>query len=169
MLSLGRVKQFAVPQLRPAALVRGYNFVMSQRVAQWLRRALIEKNTHLCGGERASRGVIEDGTYLFKRHARKPIYELRDERAVLEILEKCGYGHASTAENPRSADPIRVSLDRGASRPINHGENGSTFTPRPLTRKLRGAPDHARRLKVMNRHVPSSAGRAPVERTAQSL
>ena len=127
VFSLGRVKQLAVPQLRPAALVRGYNFVMRQRVPQWLRRALVEKYTHLCGSKRASRGVIEHGTHLFKCDAREPIDELRYEGAVLEILEKCGYGHPSTAENPRSADPIRVSLDRGASRPIDHGENGSTF------------------------------------------
>ena len=71
---------------------------MRQRVTQRLRRALIEKNTHLCGSKRASRGVIEHGTHLFKRHAGEPFDELRRKGAVLEVLEKRRHGYSGAAE-----------------------------------------------------------------------
>jgi hypothetical protein len=49
---------------------------MRQGVAQGLRGALIEKYTHLCGGKRAFRSVIEHRPRLVKRNARKPFHKL---------------------------------------------------------------------------------------------
>ena len=76
VLLLGRVQQLAVLQLRPAALIRGGNFVMRQCVTQGFGRALIEENTHLCGSKRTSSGVIEDGASLFQRDTREPFDKL---------------------------------------------------------------------------------------------
>ena len=101
---------------------------MRQGVTQGLGRALVERYAHLCGSKGASRSVIKYGSNLHERHAGEPFDELRNEGAVLEILEKRGNGHASATEYPRSADTLRVTLDHRARRPVNHGENGSTFT-----------------------------------------
>lgn len=124
---LGRVKQIAVIQLRPAALVGGGDFMVRQGVTPWLWRSLIEKYAHLYGSKGASRGVIKHGPDLLKRNTGKPIDELRYKGTVLKILEQCGYGHSSSAKYPSPADCFSVALDRGASRPVDHGENGSTF------------------------------------------
>ena len=98
-----------------------------QYVTQGFGRALIEENTHLCGSKRTSSGVIEYGTGLFQRNTRKPLDELRHEGTVLKILKKRGYRHAGAAKYPRATDTFRVSLNRRASGPIDHNENGSTF------------------------------------------
>jgi hypothetical protein len=101
--------------------------VTRQCVTQGFGRALIEENTHLCGSKRTSSGVIEDGTSLFQRDTREPFDKLGHQGTVLKILKERGYRHAGTAKYPGSADTFRVSLNRGASGPIDHGENGSTF------------------------------------------
>ena len=53
-----RVKQLAVAQLRPAALVRGGDFVLRQELTQRSGGSLIEQNAHLRWGESTSRSMI---------------------------------------------------------------------------------------------------------------
>ena len=55
----------------------------------------------------------------------KPLYKLGNLRAVLEVLKQRGYGHTRAAEHPGSADPLGVSFNGGAGRPIDHETNRS--------------------------------------------
>ena len=48
--------------------------------------------------------MFEDGANLFQRDAGKPLHELGNLSAVLEVLEQRGNGHARAAEHPSSAD-----------------------------------------------------------------
>ena len=65
---------------------------------------MIEQDTHLCGSEGAACDVIEHGTNLVKRDARKPFDELRHGSAILEILEQRGHRHARATKYPSAAD-----------------------------------------------------------------
>src|SRR2546423_11267307 len=54
---------------------------------------------------------------------RKPLDELVDRSAILQILEKGGNGHPGTAEHPRPADNLGPLLDRSAPLPCLHADN----------------------------------------------
>ncbi len=69
---------------------------------------------HSGSGQAAARCVFEHGTRLLQGHAGKPLDELRDLGAILEILEKRRDGHSRTAEHPRTAYALGVSFDSGA-------------------------------------------------------
>lgn len=84
--------------------------------------------------------MFQYGADLFRRDAGEPLHELVDPRAVLKILEQRGDGHTRTTEHPSSTDPLGVPFDGGASRPVDHGTNGSTATRyRPTLRTYSGA------------------------------
>ena len=108
--SLCSTEESAILQLHPTPLVGRRDLVVRQEVPQRHRRALIEKDAHLRGCERAARGVLEHRTNLLDRHAGEPLGELVDGRAVLEILEQRGEGNARAAEQPGAADAIRVAF-----------------------------------------------------------
>ena len=72
--------------------------------------------------------MFEDGANLFQRDAGKPLHELDNLRAVLEVLEQRGNGHAHATEYPGSADPLGLPFNGGASRPIDQETNRSTAT-----------------------------------------
>lgn len=93
-------------------------------------RALVKQYAHyfLSGSQRTSRCVFEHGANLFQRDAGKPLHELSNLRAVLEVLEQRGNGYARVAEHPSSADPLVVTFNSGAGRPIDHETNRSTAT-----------------------------------------
>jgi hypothetical protein len=50
----------------------------------------------------------------------KPLEELFQPRAGLEILEQRRDGHTRAAEYPGAAYPVREALDSGALRPVQH-------------------------------------------------
>lgn len=64
--------------------------------------------------------MFENGASLFGRYAGKPLHELGNLRAILEVLEQRGDGYARTVEHPGSADTPRIPFDSGASRPVDH-------------------------------------------------
>ena len=141
---LRRVKQLPVFQLRPTPFEGGGNFVLRQRVTQRFRSALIEQYAHLCRGKRTACGVIEYGTNLLQSDTRKPFHELRHQRAVFKIFKQGRHRHARTPEYPRSADAFWVPFNGWARRPIDHDENGTTTTPRPLSLSAVAALSRAR-------------------------
>ena len=103
--------------------------MLAQRFPQGNGRALVKQYAHYSSGsQRTSRRVFEHGANLFQRDAGKPPHELGNLRAVLEVLEQRGNGHARAAEYPGSADPLGVPFDGWASRPIDHETNRSTAT-----------------------------------------
>jgi hypothetical protein len=94
---------------------------------------LIEQYSHLCRGECAACGMIDYRSNLLQGDPGEPFNKLRNQRAILEILEEGRHWHARPAEYPRAADTFWVPFDGGAGRPIDHAENGTTTTPRRLT------------------------------------
>jgi hypothetical protein len=68
--------------------------------------------------------VFEHGADLFV-HDASPLYELRNLRTILEVLEQCGHGYARTAEHPGSTYTLWIPLTSGASRPVDHGPHDS--------------------------------------------
>ena len=95
-------------------------FVVVQGTTKRDRSALIEQNTHLGRGQRASGRMLENRANLLKRNTRKPFDELRYQGTVFEVLKQGGNGHASSAENPSPAHAFRIPLDGGTRGPINH-------------------------------------------------
>ena len=51
-----------------------------KKPAQRYRRALIKKNAHSSGCQGTTRGVLEHGTDLLERNARKQLHEFRDRQ-----------------------------------------------------------------------------------------
>lgn len=64
--------------------------------------------------------MLQYGLDLLARYARKPIEELGDGGAVLEIIEERAHGHASAAKYPRPACNPRGLFDHSAIPPIQH-------------------------------------------------
>ena len=119
-VALGSVKQFAVLQLRPTAFVCSGYFVRHEGLPQRDRSALVKQYSHLSRGQGASRGMFQNGANLVERDTRKPLHELRDQRTVFKVLEQRCDRHAGSTEYPGSAHPLRIPLNRGAGRPVNH-------------------------------------------------
>ena len=65
--------------------------------------------------------MLENGFDLFATHTWKPLEEIVDAGAILEIREQCLNRHARALEHPRAADLLRGSLDSRAVVPIKHG------------------------------------------------
>ena len=99
--------------------------------------------------------MLQDSANLLDGDAWKPLHELRDLSAILEILEQCGDRHPSTSEYPGTADAIRMTLDRRAARPIDHRENPSTEVLRRPT-----APGPGHRLQELFQQTARLALRA---------
>ena len=115
-----RGNEFPILKLRPALFVRGCHFMTCQRVAQWRRGALIEKNLHSDGFEGAASGVHENGSRLLHGDARKPFDKVVYRCIVFKILEQRRDRHARATKHPSAADTGRVSLDNRAGGPVNH-------------------------------------------------
>lgn len=80
--------------------------------------------------------MFEDGANLFRRDAREPLDELSGTRAIFEVLEKRGDGHARAAKYPGSPDPLGIPFDSGASGPVDHATNGSIASLVPTNAKV---------------------------------
>lgn len=107
---LSGVEQFTVRQLRPTALICGYDFVVRQMVPQGRRCVLIEEDAHLGRRERAARCMFKHSAHLRKRDSGEPFDEPTDRCAVLEILEKSRDGNARSSEYPRATDALGITL-----------------------------------------------------------
>lgn len=99
--------------------------MLAQRSSQGNGRALIKEYPHSGGDLRAFRRVFEYGADLIQTNAGEPLDKLGGLGAVFEVLEQRGDGYARATKHPGSADPFGVSLDNGASGPVDHVLNGS--------------------------------------------
>jgi len=72
--------------------------------------------------------MLQYGANLFNSNAGKPLNELRYECAVFEVLEERCDRHPSAAKHPSSTHALRIALDSGACRPINHEVDDTTGT-----------------------------------------
>ena len=113
----GRAQQFCILQCGPPAFERCLDRVRAQGLTQRHRRALVEQNAQLDGGDGTTRGMRQDAPHLIERHAGKPLDEFVDWDIVLEIFKEGGNGHARPAEQPRSAVSLRILLDGIAGGP----------------------------------------------------
>ena len=139
--------------------------MLAQRFPQGNGRALVEQDTHSSGSQRTPRCMFEHGANLFRRDAGKPLHELGNLRAILEVFEQRGNGHARAAEHPGSAYPLGVPFDGGASRPIDHETNGTTSTLWRLAPRHTGAPRAARPC-VAKCQTTMTCSRLAIEKTA---
>src|SRR5215211_7666210 len=89
-------------------------------------RTQVLLDAHSGGSQRAPRRVFEHGASLLQRDGGKPLNELVNVRAILEVLEQRGNRHACAAEHPRSADQFGVPLDGGAGGPVDHESKHSS-------------------------------------------
>jgi hypothetical protein len=64
--------------------------------------------------------VLQHRTNLLKGDARKPLNELGDLRAVLQILEQRGNWNSGADKYPCAPNPTWVALNGSTCRPINH-------------------------------------------------
>ena len=58
--------------------------------------------------------MFQNGANLLERDAGKPLHELRNLGAVLEVFKQRCNGHARAAEHPSAADTLRIPLYGGA-------------------------------------------------------
>jgi hypothetical protein len=63
----------------------------------------------------------KDGFSLFSRNPWKPLNEVVDPRAALEILEQSTHWDSCAFEDPFAAEFARHSLHSGAATPVNQG------------------------------------------------
>src|SRR5438270_13830006 len=90
----------------------------------WSKRILIPRPAMSMARSRdhqAAFGVPQHQLHLFARHAREPLQELSDPRAIFEILEQRPDRYASSFEQPLAADLSRHALHRRTLVPIEHG------------------------------------------------
>jgi hypothetical protein len=64
--------------------------------------------------------MFQHGANLLEGDARKPLNELGDLRAILQILEQRGNWDPGTDKYPCAPNPTWVALDGSTCRPINH-------------------------------------------------
>ena len=136
-------KELTVLELGPPAFICSDDFVVSQRLAQWDGRALIEKDAHLCWGQGTAGCMLQNRTHLLGGYARKPLDELRYLGSVFEILEQCGNGYSRAAKYPCATDPLRVALYSITGGPIDHSEQGITGKKTRLTSVVQARSDDA--------------------------
>lgn len=64
--------------------------------------------------------MVKDSGDLSPSDTGEPFEELIDSGPIAEILEERCNGHARATENPRPANPLRVSLDLSERDPLVH-------------------------------------------------
>jgi hypothetical protein len=79
--------------------------------------------------------VLEDRPSLIEGDTRKPGDDFMQLGAILEVLEEGGDRHASASKDPGPTDALRIALDDGACRPVDHG---SMIDQKGRTDPLRG-------------------------------
>ncbi len=123
--SFCRIQEITVRQLRPTHLERGCNRVVRQGVPQRGWRSLVEQNPHggACnqsGDRETPLGMFQHRLCLLPGDSRKPLQEIIEPCARLQICEKCLHRHARPSEDPRPTDFFRSPLDGEALIPIEH-------------------------------------------------
>ena len=119
-LLFGRTQQLAVLQGSPAKLIRSGNAVTRKSLPQRDGGSLVKQDPHLCGQQSRLGGVFQDVTGLRQGNAGKPLDELVNRGIFFEILEQRGNRNPRAPKNPGTTYAIRVALNIGAGRPINH-------------------------------------------------
>lgn len=117
---LGSVQQLSVFQEGPTTLMSGYNFMLRQEGPEWNRSTLVKQYAHSCNSQGAARRVFQHGADLLDSDAGKPLNELRNERAVLEVLEQRRHRHPGAAKHPGTAYALGIAFNGGTGRPIDH-------------------------------------------------
>lgn len=110
-ICLGSVEQLAILEPCPAALVGRGHVVFWQKLPQRRRRSLIEEDAHSSRGQGAERSVFEHGARLFESDSREPLDELRDGRAVFQVLEQGSDGDACPTKHPGATQAFGIALD----------------------------------------------------------
>lgn len=120
-LLLSRTQQLTILQSGPPKLISRGDTVTCESLPQRNRCSLVKQDAHLCGQQCRLGRVFQDVTSLRQGNAGEPLNELMDRRVFFEVLEERGNRNPRSSENPSTTNAIRVALDIGASRPINHG------------------------------------------------
>jgi hypothetical protein len=118
---LSFLQQFAVRQRAPLKLGCRADLMLRMISAQRRRCTLIEQNAHSHRFQRAGR-MLENKPGLFLRDAGKPGEKIRQLRSVFQILEQGSDRNARVAKHPGAAEALRMPLDGGTGRPVDHDE-----------------------------------------------
>jgi hypothetical protein len=153
-ISLSGLEEGAVVELSPAHLIGRGNGVISQRATQRRGSSLVKENSHACPAvdplrsrhRQTSLRVPQHELHLFARHARKPLQEVIDSRAVFEVLEQCPDRYTRVFEQPFATDFSP------------HAFNGRTLTPIKHNTILREAGLACKRARKGAKHALSQVG-----------
>jgi hypothetical protein len=127
-IRLSRLQEGAVVKRRPAHLIGRRDGVAGQCATQRRGSSMVEENfpTGLAVNPARSRHrqtslrVLQHKLDLFACHAGKPLQEIIDSRAILEVLEQCPDRHACAFEHPFAADFSRHAFNGRTLIPIEH-------------------------------------------------
>ena len=89
----------------------GDYLMLRQEPPQRDRSTLVEQYAHSGNSQGAPRRVLQHGANLLDCDAGKPLNELRDERAVLEVLEERRHRYARATKEPVAAVAFGVVFD----------------------------------------------------------
>ena len=94
--------------------------MLKYEVAQRRWRTLIEQDSHLRYGERATGRVLQHGARLFKCDARKQFRKLAYLHAILKVFEESRDWYARATKHPCATQALGVEFDSRTGRPVNH-------------------------------------------------
>ena len=100
--------------------------MLKYEVAQRRRRTLIEQDSHLRYGERATGSVLQHDARLFKCDARKQFRKLAYLHAIVKVFEESRDWHARATKHPCATHALGVEFDSRTGRPVNHEGHRST-------------------------------------------
>ena len=116
----------------------GDYFMLRQEPPQRDWSTLVEQYAHSGNSQGAPRRVLQHGANLLECDAGKPLNELRDERAVLEVLEERRHRYAGAAKYPGTTYAFGIAFNGRTGRPIEHALLTTTGPEEAANVEVRG-------------------------------
>jgi hypothetical protein len=104
----------------------GDYLMLRQEPPQWDRSTLVKQYAHSGNSQGAPRRVLQHGANLLDSDAGKPLNELRNERAVLEVFEERRHRHPGAAKYPGTTYAFGIAFNGRTGRPIDHALHTTT-------------------------------------------
>lgn len=110
----GPLKQFAVSQRRPSALLHSLDFVAIQKPAQLPRKAFVEQDSHrnrALGGQKFRLCGLEHFDHLFPGNGRKIVEEFANIVPRFQVIQEVLHRHPCTTKNRGPAENFGIRYD----------------------------------------------------------
>lgn len=121
-LLFGRTQQLAVLQGSPTKFISGGDAVACKCLPQRNRRSLVEQDAHLCGQQSGPGRMFQDMACLRQGNTWEPFDELVNRGIFLKVFKERSNRNSRTTKDPGPTQALRVTLNIGTRRPINHRE-----------------------------------------------